>query len=109
LHCPGITSEDVRKSDLLAELTDVMSDGVAQDLCVLSIGIDYNPWGLWSPFTKFWMIFTLPISGHFLQTLQFLKWIWNPPTFSEAVGLYPVQKVSEMDSILIQLNKIDTF
>ena len=31
LHCPGITSDDVRKLDLLAELIDVMSDGVAQD------------------------------------------------------------------------------
>ena len=28
--------EDVRKSDLLAELTDVMSDGVSQDLWILS-------------------------------------------------------------------------
>jgi len=27
LHCPEITSEDVRKTDLLAELTGVMSDG----------------------------------------------------------------------------------
>jgi len=35
LHCPGITSEDFRKSDLLTELTDVMSDGVAQDLWIL--------------------------------------------------------------------------
>jgi hypothetical protein len=32
LHCPGITSEDARKSDLLAELADVMSDGVSPDL-----------------------------------------------------------------------------
>jgi len=32
MHCPGITSEDVTKSDLLAELTDVMSDGVAENL-----------------------------------------------------------------------------
>jgi len=45
LHCPGITSEDVRKSDLLAELTDIVSDGAAQDLWILSIGIDINPWG----------------------------------------------------------------
>ena len=44
-----ITSEDVRKSDLLAELTDVMSDGVTQDLWMLSIGIDNNPWGLYQP------------------------------------------------------------
>jgi hypothetical protein len=35
----------VRKSDLLAELTGVMSDGIAQDLWILSIGIDNNPWG----------------------------------------------------------------
>jgi hypothetical protein len=27
LHCPGITSEDVRNSDLLAKLTGVVSDG----------------------------------------------------------------------------------
>ena len=49
LHCPGITSEDVRKSDLLAELTNVMSDGVSQDLWILSIGIDNNPWGQYQP------------------------------------------------------------
>jgi hypothetical protein len=49
LHCPGITSEDVRKSDLLAELTDVMSDGVAQDLWILSIGVDNNTWGQYQP------------------------------------------------------------
>ena len=30
-------------SDLLAELTDVMSDGVSQVLWILSIGIDNNP------------------------------------------------------------------
>jgi len=36
LHCPGITSEDVRKSDLLAELTDVMSDGVSDLLAALT-------------------------------------------------------------------------
>jgi len=35
----------VRKSDLLAELTDVLSDGVSQDLWLLSVGIDNNPWG----------------------------------------------------------------
>jgi len=35
LHCAGITSEDVRKSDLLAELTGLLSDGVAQDLWIL--------------------------------------------------------------------------
>jgi len=40
-----MTIEDVRKSDLLAELTDVMSDGVSQDLWLLSVGIDNNPWG----------------------------------------------------------------
>jgi hypothetical protein len=34
----------VTKSDLLTELTDVMSDGVAQDLWVLSFGIIcYHP------------------------------------------------------------------
>jgi len=35
----------VRKSDFLAELTGVMSDGVAQDLRILSIRINNNPWG----------------------------------------------------------------
>jgi len=45
LHCPGITIEDVRKSDLLAELTDALSDGVSEDLWLLSVGIDNNPWG----------------------------------------------------------------
>ena len=35
----------MRKSDLLAELTDVLSDGVSQDLWLLSVGIDNNPWG----------------------------------------------------------------
>ena len=49
LHCPGITSEEVRKSDLLAELTDVMSDCVSQDWWILSVGIDNNPWGQYQP------------------------------------------------------------
>jgi hypothetical protein len=39
----------VRKSDLLTELTDVISEGVTQDLWILSIGIDNNPWGLYQP------------------------------------------------------------
>ena len=30
---------------MLAELTDVMSDGISQDLWLLSVGIDNNPWG----------------------------------------------------------------
>jgi hypothetical protein len=47
LHCPGITNEDVRKSDLLAELTDVISDGVTQDLWIFSIGIDINRWDIY--------------------------------------------------------------
>jgi len=34
---------------LLAELTDIMSDGVSQDLWILSIGIDNNPWGKYQP------------------------------------------------------------
>jgi len=45
LHCPGITIEKVKKSDLLADLTDVLSDGVSQDLWPLSVGIDNNPCG----------------------------------------------------------------
>jgi len=35
----------VKKSDLLADLTDVMSDGVSQDSWLLSVGIYNNPWG----------------------------------------------------------------
>ena len=46
---PRITSKDVRMSDLLAELTDVMSDGVSQDLWILSVGINSNPWGQYQP------------------------------------------------------------
>jgi hypothetical protein len=38
----------VRKSDLLAELTGVMSDGVAKDLWI-SIGVDITPWGQYQP------------------------------------------------------------
>jgi hypothetical protein len=30
---------------LLAELTGVMSDSVAQDLWILSVGVDNSPWG----------------------------------------------------------------
>jgi len=41
--------EDVRKSELLAELTNVLSDGVSQDLWLLSVGIDNNPWGQYQP------------------------------------------------------------
>jgi len=46
----------VKKSDLLAELTDVMSDGVSQDLWILSIGIDNNPWGQYQPLIPFIVI-----------------------------------------------------
>jgi hypothetical protein len=34
---------------LLEELTDVMSDSVAQDLWILSIGVNNNPWGQYQP------------------------------------------------------------
>jgi len=34
---------------LLAELTDVLSDDVPQDLWLLSVGIDNNPWGQYQP------------------------------------------------------------
>jgi hypothetical protein len=37
------------KLELLAELTDIMSDGVSQDLWILSIGVDNNPWGQYQP------------------------------------------------------------
>jgi hypothetical protein len=43
----------VRKSALLAELIDVMSDGVAQDLWIISIGVDNNPWGQYHPLIPF--------------------------------------------------------
>jgi len=49
LHCPGITIKDLRISDLLAELADILSDGVSQDLWLLSVGIDNNPWGQYQP------------------------------------------------------------
>ena len=39
----------MRKSDLLAELTDVVSDSVSQYLWLLSVGIDNNPWGQYQP------------------------------------------------------------
>ena len=51
--------EDVTKSDLLAELTDVMSDGVTQELWILSIGINNNPqdlyWTLIPPSDELWI------------------------------------------------------
>jgi hypothetical protein len=34
---------------LLEELTDVMSNGVAEDLWILSIGVNNNPWGQYQP------------------------------------------------------------
>ena len=37
------------KSDLLAELTDFMSYRVSQDLWILSVSIDSNPWGQYQP------------------------------------------------------------
>ena len=66
IHCPGITSEDVRKSGLLAELTHVMSEGVAQDLWILSIGVDNNPWGQHQPliFTKVHTLLASDSSPH---------------------------------------------
>jgi len=42
----------VRKSDLLAELTNLLSDGVSQDLWLLSVGIDNNPWGQYQSLLK---------------------------------------------------------
>jgi len=35
--------------DLLAELADVLSDGVSQELWLLSVGIDDNLWGQYQP------------------------------------------------------------
>jgi len=34
---------------LLAELTDVLLEGVSQDLWLLPVGIDNNPWGQYLP------------------------------------------------------------
>jgi len=36
-------------SDFLAELTDVLLDGVSQDLWLLAVGSDNNPWGQYEP------------------------------------------------------------
>jgi len=62
LHCPGITIEDVRKSDLLAELTDVLPDGFSKDLWLLSVGIDNNPWGQYRPL--------IPVNKHIKHQIQ---------------------------------------
>ena len=34
---------------MLAQLTDVLSDGVSQDMWLLSVGIDNNSWGQYQP------------------------------------------------------------
>jgi len=47
----------VRKSDLPAELTGVMSDGVAQDLWILFIGGNNNPWGQYQPLIPLKLLF----------------------------------------------------
>ena len=75
-----ITSEDVRKSDLLAELTDVMSDGVTQDLWILSIGIDNNPWGLNQPLDnliKHYCIFVSLCQSVLVQKAVYQKWHYS--------------------------------
>ena len=64
LHCPRITIEDVRKSDLLAELTDVMSDGASQDLWLLSVGIDNTPWGQYQHLILFFCVCRETINSH---------------------------------------------
>jgi hypothetical protein len=40
------------KADLLPELTGVMSDGVTQDLWIVSIGIGNNPWDIYQPLAR---------------------------------------------------------
>jgi hypothetical protein len=44
---------------MLAELTGVVSDGVAQDLCLLSIGFNNNSWGYYQPLIQTELAFTL--------------------------------------------------
>ena len=39
---------------MLAELTDVLSDGVSQDFWILPVGIDNNPWGQYRPLIPNW-------------------------------------------------------
>jgi len=77
----------VRKSDLLAELTDVMSDGVAQDLWLLSIGIDNNPWGQYQPLLPidnfFWIKNDYTLDRIHLYFLNFRNNLWQPLKFTE--------------------------
>jgi len=81
LHYPGITSEDVRKSDLLAELTDVMSDGVAQDLWILSICVDNNPWDQYQPL--------IPCSFiNICICLQDVNLSWIGPMYNQHAGFH---------------------
>jgi hypothetical protein len=49
--------KDVRKFDLLAKLTDVLSDSVSQDLWLLSVGIDNKLWGQYQPVIPLWAQF----------------------------------------------------
>jgi hypothetical protein len=75
LHCPLITIEDVRKWDLLAQLTDVLSDGVSQDLWLLSVGIDNNPWGQYQPLVPT----HIGVSGKVFLPVPFPEYS-SPPT-----------------------------
>ena len=59
------------KSDLLAELTDVMSDGVSQDLRILSIGIDNNPWVQYQPLIPSVLLHSCISFVYFLNTISF--------------------------------------
>jgi len=63
----------VRKSDLLAELTDVLSDGVFEDLWLLSVGIDNNPWGQYQP------LISENIYNRFNYMLWFNKNVYHVP------------------------------
>ena len=65
------------KSDLLAELTEVLSDGFSQDLWLLSVGIDNNPWGQYQLFVRiihtyiFFIQFS-PLLSHLVLKNHFL-------------------------------------
>jgi len=74
----------VRKSDLLAELTDVLLDGVPHDLLLLSVGIDNKPWGHYQPYL--WQLMRKPRGSGKIQKLQ-AKQHQRPDTVEEGKNL----------------------
>jgi hypothetical protein len=93
LHCPGITSEDVRKSGLLAELTGVMSDGCFPrfaDIIYCSISmlelLAVPQRGM--PYVQMAFRIVLYTSNlfssdtfDFLLMIQYIRWSCNPSCF----------------------------